>query len=60
MKKDDEVREERSPYGEQDAWGNSVDALRANLKLSYLERLRRGEAHSKDVEKLRGLLNRRR
>lgn len=50
------VREEKSPYGEQDAWGNSVDSLRLNLKLTPLERLRRAEHAAKEVIKLRNAL----
>ncbi len=48
------VAEARAKCGEQDAWGNSVAALRANLKLTPLERLRRLERAARFVEKYRG------
>ena len=48
------AKEERRDYGEQDEWGNSIASLRANLRLTPLERLRRAEqAHNS----LRELLN---
>lgn len=48
----DRVAEIRTPYGEQDEWGNSIADLRANLKLTPLERLRKAEAAAKGLEEL--------
>jgi len=54
------VAETRNPYGEQDEWGNSIADLRANLKLTPLERLRKAERFSRFVKKYRGAANQRR
>lgn len=49
---DDRVAEPRSPYGDQDEWGNSIDALKANLKLTPMERLERACQAAKSMEGL--------
>jgi hypothetical protein len=48
------AKEERRDYGEQDEWGNSIASLRANLKLTPLERIRKAEAFARFVFKIRG------
>ncbi len=48
----DRVAEQRSPYGEQDEWGNSIADLRANLRLSYYERLCKAERSAKAMREL--------
>ncbi|MBS1716092.1 MAG: hypothetical protein JST30_17325 [Armatimonadetes bacterium] len=53
-----EVREAKHPYGEQDAWGNSVDSLRANLKLTPTERLRKAERAARAALRLRNAAKR--
>lgn len=52
------VRENPHPYGEQDAYGNSISALRANLKLTPVERLRKAERQLKEAMELRDALRR--
>lgn len=52
------VAEIRSPYGEQDEWGNSIASLRINLKLTPLERLRKAEQAARSVQELRRALKR--
>ena len=53
------VKETRSPYGEQDEWGNDIAALRANLKLTYAERLVRADRAAKSLYELKNALKRR-
>jgi hypothetical protein len=53
-----EVAERRQKYGEQDAWGNSVDSLRANLRLTPIERLRRLERAANSLLELKRALKR--
>jgi hypothetical protein len=53
MEEGRKVEEERSRYGEQDAWGNSVDAIRANLRLPPIERLRRASQAARSLARLR-------
>lgn len=55
----DRVAETRNPYGEQDAWGNSIGSLRANLRLTPLERLRKADRFAEFVKKYQGVANRR-
>gem|GEM_PF-4159562 len=52
------VRETKTMYGEQDAWGNSVASLRANLLLSPIERLRKAERAARSLLELRNALKR--
>ncbi|MEO7453292.1 MAG: hypothetical protein ABIV13_00840 [Fimbriimonadales bacterium] len=52
------AKEERRDYGEQDEWGNSIASLRANLRLTPLERIRKAEAFARSVFKIRGLAHR--
>lgn len=52
------VAEVRYPYGEQDAWGNSVDALRANLKLTPIERLRKAQRAANSISRLKRAIKR--
>lgn len=49
------VRANPHPYGEQDAYGNSVGSLRENLKLTPIERLRRAERAARFAVKYRGI-----
>ena len=56
--KADRVAESRALYGEQDEWGNSIANLRANLRLTPLERLRRAEEMARFVNKYKGAANR--
>jgi len=56
MDESDKVREAPSPYGEQDAYGNSVDSLRLNLKLTPLERLIKAETAAKGLLRLKHAL----
>jgi hypothetical protein len=52
----DQVRETRGGHEEQDEFGNSLADLRANLKLSILDRLRKAENIEKELVKFdRGL-----
>lgn len=46
------VAEQRSPYGEQDEWGNDIAMLRANLKLTPEERLRKGQQAAESLTRL--------
>ena len=55
----DRVAETRNPYGEQDEWGNSIASLRANLRLTPLERLRKAERFARFVKKYKGAAHRR-
>jgi hypothetical protein len=48
----DRVAEQRSLYGEQDEWGNSIADLRANLRLTYYERLCKAERSAKALREL--------
>ena len=52
------VHETRSQYGEQDAWGNSIDSLRINLKLTHLERLIKADRAAKSLHLLKNALKR--
>lgn len=58
MEDGDQVRETRRDYGEQDEWGNSIASLRANLKLTPLERLRKAENAARSLRELRDALKR--
>jgi len=49
------AKESRREYGEQDAYGNSIDNLRANLKLTPIERIRKAEAMARFVAKYQGV-----
>jgi hypothetical protein len=49
------VRETVTPYEAQDAWGNSIASLRANLRLTPLERLRKAEQLAQFVSKYQGV-----
>jgi len=53
------VREERSPYGEQDAWGNDVAMLRRNLHQSLEQRMKRAEEGIKFVRRFKGIATKR-
>jgi hypothetical protein len=48
--------QKRFPYGEQDVWGNDIAMLRANLRLTPLERLKKAEADAKSLYKLTNAL----
>lgn len=50
------MMEERHPYGEQDAWGNSIANLRVNLKLTPVERIRKAESAARNLLALRNAL----
>lgn len=52
------VRENPRPYGEQDAYGNSISTLRENLKLTPLQRLRNVESIARFMVKYRGIARR--
>jgi hypothetical protein len=52
------VEDTRWPYGEQDAYGNSIANLRENLKLTPVERIRKAERFAKMVAKFQGVLHR--
>jgi hypothetical protein len=54
------AKEQRRDYGEQDEWGNSIASLRANLKLTPTERIRRADAFARSVAKIRGAAHRKR
>jgi hypothetical protein len=49
------VEEDRREYGEQDEFGNSIDNLRANLKLTPIERISKAEAMARFIAKFRGV-----
>jgi len=44
--------QKRFPYGEQDDWGNDIPMLRANLRLTRLERLVKAETDAKSLFRL--------
>ena len=54
----DQVRETRGGYEEQDQFGNSLANLRANLALTPLERMRKSEALREFIWKYRGRVRR--
>jgi hypothetical protein len=58
MEKPKQAKEQRRDYGEQDEWGNSIASLRANLRLTPIERIRKAEASAKAVAELRRALKR--
>jgi hypothetical protein len=55
---DSRVEEIRSIYGEQDAYGNSIANLRANLKLTPVERIRKAERFAAFAAKYKGVIHR--
>jgi hypothetical protein len=57
----EKLKEGHKPVGmgERDDWGNSIDALRANLKLTYEERLKKAERGARLIRKYKGLIYRR-
>lgn len=54
----DQAREERSRYGEQDAWGNSIGSLRLSLKLTMVERLDKADRSARSTWWLKNALRR--
>jgi hypothetical protein len=58
LSKEEYLRKMQDPhwYGEQDENGVDLSIIRENLKLSPLERIRRGAKATKDALRLRGLM----
>lgn len=50
--RDDVVREKPSVYGDQDAFGNDLAALRRNLRWTYQQRLEVAEKSSFELKEL--------
>jgi hypothetical protein len=52
------AKEQRRDYGEQDEWGNSIASLRANLKLTPIERIRKAEQSQRELNRLLNAIKR--
>jgi hypothetical protein len=52
------ANEQRRDYGEQDEWGNSIASLRANLKLTPIERIRKAEQSQRELNRLLNAIKR--
>jgi len=49
-------RDDQPRFEEQDSWGHSIAALRANLRLTPLQRLQQGEQAARSILELKRVL----